>query len=99
MAEILEGTNQETNAHGDPCVFLCFGDVGPPMMATLNLLGFTVGILICLFTNPIVPSAPNASQVSTPCQEHQTNPDPFHSSPIKYSPPPSSSGESTTTSN
>ena len=69
-------------------------------MATLSLPGFIVGLLVWLFTNTVVSNALDASQVSTLCQENQTNIDPFHSSPIKYSPPASSaSSESTTTSN
>ena len=100
MVEIPEGTNQGTPIHRDPCAFPCFGNVGPPMMATLNLPGFIMGLPIWLFTNPIVLNVPDASQASTLCQEHQTNPHPFLSSPIKsYPPPSSSSGESTTTSN
>lgn len=95
-----DATNQGTPIHGDPCAFPCFGNIGPPMMTTLNLPGFTVGLPVWFFTNPVVPNAPDASQVSIVCQEHQTNPDPLHSSPIKSSPPPSSSSsESTTTSN
>ena len=100
MEEITEGTNQGTPINGDPCSFPCFGNGGPPMMDTLNLLGFTMGLLVWLCTNTVFPNALDASQVSTLCQEHQTNPNPFHSSPIKSSSPPSSSsGESTTTSN
>ena len=100
MEEIPKGTNQGTPVHGDPYAFPCFGNVGPPMMATLNLLGFTVGLLVWLFTNPVVLNALDASQLGTLFQENQTNLDPFHSSPIKYSHPPSSSlVESTTTSN
>ena len=70
------------------------------MMATLNLVGFTVGLLVWLFTNLVVLNAVDASQVSIVFQEHQTNPDPLHSSPDRFDPPPSSSsGESTNTSN
>lgn len=68
MVEIPEGTKQGTPIHGDPCAFPCFGNVGPPMMATLNILGFTVGLLVWLFSNPVVPNAPDAYQVSTLCQ-------------------------------
>ena len=92
--------NQGTPVHGDPCAFPSFGNVGQPMMTTLNLPGFTMGLPFWLFTNLVVLNAPDASQVRTLSQVHQTNVDPFHSSPIKYSHPPSSSlVESTTTSN
>lgn len=70
--EIPKGTNQGTPIHGYPYAFPCFGDIGPPLMATLNIPGFTVGLPVWLFTNPVVPNAPDASQVSTLCQEHQT---------------------------
>ena len=96
MAEIPKGTNQGTLVHGDPYAFPCFGNIGSPMMATLNLPGFTVGLPVWLFMTPVVLNAPNASKERTLCQAHQTNLVPSHSSPIKYSPPPSSSvGEST----
>ena len=99
MAEIPEGTNQVSPVHWDPCAFPCFGNVGPSLMATLTLPRFTVGLPIWFFSTCEVSNAPDASQVSTLCQEHQTNPNPLHSSPIKSSPPPSSSsGEITTTS-
>ena len=61
------------------------------MMATANLLRFIVGLLVWLFTTPVVPNSLDASHVRNLCEENQTNPDPLHSSPIKSSPPPSSS--------
>ena len=91
MAKILEGTNQGTLVHQDPCSFPCFGNISLPIMATLNLLGFIVGLLVSLFANLVVPNSLDASQASTLCQEHQTNPDPLNYSPIKYYPPPTCS--------
>ena len=84
--EIPEGTNQGTHVHGDPCSFPCFGDISSPMMATLNLIGFTVGLLVWLFSTCIVPNGPDASQVSIVCQDHQIKANPFLSSSNKYSP-------------
>ena len=37
------------------------GAVGPPFMATLNLLGLTIGLPIWLFSNPLIPNAPFVS--------------------------------------
>ena len=49
MQEVPEGTNQGTPILGDPYAFPYFGNVGPPMMATLNLLRFTVRIVGTLY--------------------------------------------------
>ena len=99
MVELIEDTNQGTPIHWDPCSFPCFGNVDPPMMATLNLPRFTMGIPIWLFTIIVVPNAIDDSPYRLLCQDHQTNPNPLHSSFVKSFPPPSSvSGESTTTS-
>ena len=35
-------TNQETPSQGEPFVIPSFGNVGPPLMATLSLLGLTI---------------------------------------------------------
>jgi hypothetical protein len=77
MAKVLEDTNQGTPSQGDPCVFPFFGNIGAPLMATLNLHGFTLGLLVWLFSTPNVLNALDASQISTLCQENQTNVDPF----------------------
>ena len=67
------------------------------MMATLNLLGFTMGLSIWLFSILVVTNALYASQVRSLCQEHQIKFNPLFSSPSKNSPhSPSSYGESVT---
>ena len=82
---------------GTPCTIPLTGNVGVPLMATLNLPGFTLRIPVWLFSTPVVLNAPDASQVSSLYQWHQNTASP---SPIVYSPPPSTScGESTDTSN
>ena len=84
----------------DPCKFSCFGNVGPPMMATLSLPELTIGLLVWLFSIPNVPNAPTASLVSSTCQRHHINTNPLLSRPVKYFPASSSSsGESMVTSN
>ena len=100
MAQIPESSNQEIPFHVDPCNFSCFGNVGPPMMATLSLPGLTIGLLVWFFFIPNVPNAPNVSPVRSTCQRHHTNTHPLQSTHAKsFSPSSSSSGESSVTSN
>ena len=100
MAEIPESSNQEIPFHVDPCNFPSFGNVGPPMMATLSLPGLTIGLPVWLFSIPSVPNVPTAPPVSSPCQRHHDNTDPLPSRLVKSFPPSSSSsGESIVTSN
>ena len=90
-------TNQETPSLGTPYTIPLIRNVGVPLMATLNLPGFTLGLLIWLFSTPTILNDLDASQVSSLYQGHQKNASP---SPVGYSPPPSTScGESTNTSN
>ena len=88
MATVPEFTNQGTPLNENPSTFPCFGNVGPPYMATLSLPGFTIGLPIWLFSTslapntPIVPPQPDASpQQSSPSQHHQPSVDPLPSSP------------------
>ena len=100
MAKIPESSNREIPFHVDPCNFSCFGNVGPPMMATLSLPGLTIGLPVCLFSIPNVPNTPYVSPVRSTFQRHHINTDPLHYIPVKYfSPSSSSSGESMVTSN
>ena len=100
MAEIPESSNQEIPFHVDPCNFPSFGNVGPPMMATLSLPRLTIGLPVWLFSIPSVSNVLDASPISSPCQIHHSNRDPLLSRPVKSFPPSSSSsGESTVTSN
>jgi hypothetical protein len=100
MDKFLEDTNQGTPSQGDSCAFPFFGNIGAPLMATLNIPGLTVGLLVWLWTTLNVPNALEASQISTLCQGNQIDVDPLPSSSVKYTPPPSaSSSESLATSN
>ena len=82
---------------GTPCNIPLMGNVGVPLMATLNLPGFTLGLSVWLFSTPNVLDSPDASQVSSLYQGHQKTASP--SLVAAYPPPSTSCGESTNTSN
>ena len=97
MANTPLNIKQEIPMLGTPCTIPLMRNVSVPLMATLNLPGFTLGLLVWLFSTPTVLNALDASQVSTLYQGHQNTISP---SPVVSSPPPSTScGESTDTSN
>ena len=80
-------------------VFPSYGDVGPPLMATLSLLGLTIELPVWLFSSPVIPSTLVASNPNPSSQENQPHVDPSPSSPDVYSPvSPSSPIESCNTS-
>ena len=81
---------------GTPCTIPLTGNVGVPLMATLNLPGFTLGLPVWLFSTPTVLNAPDASQVSSLYQGHQKTASPL---PVVNSPHSTSCGESIDTSN
>ena len=82
---------------GASCAFPSTRNVGVPLMATLNLHGFTLRIPIWLFSTLTVLNSPDTSQANTLYQGHQNNVSP---SPVATSPPPSTScSESSDTSN
>ena len=90
-------TGQETPMQGDSCAFPFTGNVGVPLMDTLNMPIFTLGIPIWLISILTILNALDASQVSTLYQGNQNNVCP---SLVETSPPPSTSyGESLDTSN
>ena len=69
---------------GTLCTIPLTGNVGVPLMATLNLPGFTLGLPVWLFSTPTVLNAPDASQASSLYQGHQNTTSP---SPVVDSPP------------
>jgi hypothetical protein len=85
METVLEPANQGTPLHGDPHPFPCFGNIGPPYIATLSLPRFTIGLPIWLFSTLVIPNALGASNAIPPPQEHQPLVDPFPSLPVGYS--------------
>ena len=97
MANTPFHTNQEIPMLRTPCTIPLIGKVGVPLMATLNLPGFTLGLLVWFFSTPTTMNAPNVSQVRSLFQGNK-NIDP--PSPVVNSPTPSTScSESTDTSN
>ena len=81
----------------DSCDFPFTKNVGVPLMSTLNMLGFTLGLLVWLFSTLTVLNDPDASEVSTLYQGNQNNVSPSHLA--TSSPPSTSCGESSDTSN
>ena len=65
MADTPLNTNQEIPMLGTPWTIPLTGNVGVPLMATLNLLGFTLGLPIWLFSTPNVINDPYSSHVGT----------------------------------
>ena len=97
MANTPLNTNQEIPMLGTPCTIPLTGNVGVPLMATLNLPGFTLGLPVWFFSTPTVLNSPDASQVSSLYQGNQNIASP---SPVVVSPPTyTSCSESTNTSN
>ena len=83
MANTPLNTNQEIPMLGTPCTIPLTRNVGVPLMATLNLPGFTLGLLVWLFSTPTVPNSYDASQVRSLYQGHQNTASP---SPVVDSP-------------
>ena len=54
-------TNQETPLPSTYFVFPPYGDVGPPLMATLILLGLTIVLPIWLLSCTVIPCTPVSS--------------------------------------
>ena len=99
MASPSRTTNQETPLPSMSFVFPPYADVGPPLMATLSLPGLTIGLLVWLFSSPVIPCTPVASDPNPSSQEPQPYVDPSPSSLDVSSPiSPSSPVESCSTS-
>jgi hypothetical protein len=87
MVSVPGMTNEGTPALREPFVFPSYGNIGPPHIATLSLPGLTIGLLVWLFSTPVIPNAVSASVVSTSPQEHQPHVDPSPSSLVRSSLP------------
>jgi hypothetical protein len=93
MAKFLEYTNQGIHSQGDSFTFPFFGNVGAPLMATLNIIGLNVGLLVSFCTTLNVTNSIDSSQIRTLCQGHRTCIDPSPSTYAKFTPPSPSSGK------
>jgi hypothetical protein len=82
MASVPITTNEGTPFLGEPFVFPSYENVGPPHIATLSLLGLTIGLPVWLFSTQVIPNVSSASVVSTSPQENQPHIDPSPSSSI-----------------
>ena len=99
MASPSRTTNQETPLRSTSFIFPPYGDVGPHFMATLILPGLNIRLPVWLFSSPVIPCTPVASDPNPSSQEHQPYVDPSPSSPDVSSPfSPSSPVESCSTS-
>lgn len=105
MATNLESTNHEIPFDGNPNPFPPFANICAPYMATLSLLGFTIGLPIWFFSTSLAQNVMISPKSSTPSSRQNQPPfdpkvDPFPSSSVVSSSPSSSSlGESIGTSN
>jgi hypothetical protein len=87
MALVIRMNNEGTPAPGEPFIFPSYGNIGPPHIATLSLLGLTIGLPVWLFSTQVISNAVSASVTSTSPQENQPHVDPSLSSPVRsYSP-------------
>ena len=72
MATFLGFTNPGIPSDGNPGHFAPFGNVGAHM-ATLSLLGLTVGLPIWLFSTSLVPTVSTAGQSVPPPEQHHVD--------------------------
>jgi hypothetical protein len=93
MVSIPGMTNEETPLSREPFVFPSYRNVGPPYITTWSLPSLTIGLLVWLFSTPVISNA-CASDVSTP-PTHQPHvnlsPSPVRSPSISPSSPSESS--------
>ena len=87
MATTPESNNQGNSSIRNPSPFHYFGNISAPYIATLSLLEFTIGLLVWLFSTPMVPNVQIAPQPNSPPPgQHQPQVDPkvnpLPSSPI-----------------
>ena len=105
MATNLESIDQGIPFDGNPSPFPTFGNIDAPYIATLYLLGLTIGLPVWLFSTSLVQNVVISLQSSTPPTRQNQPPidpnvDPLPSSSVVSSSPSSSSpGESISTSN
>jgi hypothetical protein len=102
MAKAIKDTNQSAPFEGRVFSLSLFGNIGAPLVATLNIIGLNVQIPVWLQTTLNVSNDLNSSQISTLFHEHCMDVDPLSSASTKSTPSPSPSssfGESLATTN
>jgi hypothetical protein len=98
MDKYIEDTNQGIPSQGDSCVFPFFGNVGSPLLDTLNIHRLNVVLLVWLWTTLNVLNILAASQIRTFFHGHRIDVDAlFYSSTKCTCTPYSTSGGSITT--
>ena len=99
MESFPESTNKGFPSDGNPGPFTSIGNFGAPYMATLSLPGLTVGLLVWLFSNSLVPAVSPSSQSIPPPEQHHVDPKVDLSPSTPTSTSSSSTGESLDLSN
>lgn len=80
LETLSEVTDKDLPFNGNPNPFPDFANVGPPYMATLSLPGFTISLLVWLFSTSLIPNTLIVpAQLSSPYQHHQPTIDPLPS--------------------
>jgi len=87
----MEQANQGIPLCGNPSPFSCWGDIGPPHMATLSLPGLTIGLPVWLFSTNVVQNTTVPEQLSQQLDMSRAAHQPSTSG-NSSSPPPSSKG-------
>lgn len=93
MEPMPEVTGEETLFNENPIPFPNFANFSPPSVAMLSLRGFTIGLMVWLFSTNLILNTQTitarpsfSSQPSSPSQHNQPHVDPLPSSPnISYS--------------
>jgi len=70
----MESTNQGVPLGGNPSPFSSWGDVGAPHMATLSLLGLTIGLPIWIFSTSVVQNTVTPEQLSKQLNDASVTP-------------------------
>jgi len=94
----MESTNQGIPLGGNPSPLSSWGDIGSPYMATLSLLGITIGLLVWLFSTSVIHNTVIPQQSNQQPDDTEVTPSPSTSfvSPSTSS---SSLGETSDTKN
>ena len=73
MLRYMESTNQGIPLEGNPSPFTSWGNIGAPHMATLSLLGLTIGLPVWLFSTSVVSNVSTTGQSVPPPEQHHSD--------------------------